>query len=64
MGTRIVLVDPVGGGREIADTGQFVEFGEEVEIEDADVAAALLEQENVWARPTTKAAKKAEKEGA
>ena len=64
MGTRIVLIDPVGGGREIADTGQYVKYGEEVEIEDSDLAKSLLEQEDVWARPTAKAAKQAEKEGA
>ena len=59
---KIVLIDPVGGGREIAATGQYVKFGEEVEIEDSDLAKSLLEQENVWARPTTKAAKQAEKD--
>lgn len=62
MATRIVNVDPTHATREIADTGQSVAFGEEVEIEDNELAESLLEQSTVWARPTTKAAKKAEKE--
>jgi hypothetical protein len=60
MGTRIVNVDPAGATRTIGDTGQTVAHGDEVEV-DSDLAERLLEQD-VWARPTTKAAKKAEKE--
>ncbi|HEX8781153.1 MAG TPA: hypothetical protein VF728_08320 [Nocardioides sp.] len=62
MSVRIVNVDPTRATREIADTGQVVAYGEEVEIEDSDLAERLLEQEQVWARPTTKSAKQAEKE--
>lgn len=54
---KVVNVDPTGASREIADTGQVVAFGEEVEVDSA-LADRLLEQ-SVWARPTTKAAKAA-----
>jgi hypothetical protein len=64
MSVRIVCIDPnavEAYPRVIAATGQVVVCGEEVEVDDADLAAALLEQDVVWARPTTKAAKAAEK---
>lgn len=61
MATRIVNVDPTRQPRTIADTGQTAAFGEEIEIEDAELAERLLEQSEVWARPTSKAAKTAEK---
>lgn len=59
--TKIVLIDPLEGERTIAATGQTVAHGEEVEV-DSELAESLLEQSDVWARPTTKAAKAA-KEG-
>lgn len=59
MATRIVYVGPFDGV-EIADTGQYVGRGEEVEIEDNDLAENLLTQ-SIWARPTTKAAEHAAK---
>ncbi len=58
---RIVNIDPTGGTREIADTGQTVAVGEEVDVENEDLAHRLLEQTDVWARPTTKVAKAIEK---
>lgn len=61
MSVRIVNVDPTQSDREIAEIGVNVPFGGEVEVE-KELADRLLEQENVWARPTTKAAKQAEKE--
>jgi hypothetical protein len=61
MGTRIVNVDPTRATRVIGDTDQSVPFGEEVEV-DSELAERLLEQDTVWARPTAKAAKQAEKE--
>jgi len=45
----------------VIETGQEAEFGEEIEVDDSDLADALLEQDTVWNRPTTKAAKAAEK---
>jgi len=59
---RIVNVDPTGASRVIADTGQTVDHGGEVDVDDAALAERLLEQSTVWARPTTKAAKAAAKE--
>lgn len=59
---RIVNVNETGQGLEIAATGQYVEFGEEVEIDNADLAERLIAS-GLWARPTTKAAKAATKEG-
>jgi hypothetical protein len=67
MATRIVCVDKNAHDhipREIADTGQFAAFGEAVEIDDGALAELLLEQEEVWARPTTNAAKEAMAEAA
>lgn len=64
MATRIVCNDPNATGDsalEIAETGQVVAYGEEVEIEDPELAERLLEQD-IWVRPTTKAAKVAKKE--
>lgn len=80
MSVRIVCIDPNAVGdnaREIAATGQRVAYGEEVEIEDSDLAGAppsgdpdsekydpgsgLLAQTGVWAKPTTKAAQEATK---
>jgi len=57
---RVVNVEPTRATLEIADTGQIVAYGEEVEVE-AELGERLLEQKS-WARPTTKAAKRAEKE--
>lgn len=62
MSTRIENIDPTHATREIGDTGQVVAFGETVEIENAELAASLLEQSAVWARPTRKDAKAAERE--
>lgn len=59
---RIVNVNETGQGLEIAATGQYVEFGEEVEVDDSDLAERLIAS-GLWARPTTKAAKAATKEG-
>lgn len=61
MGTRIRNIDPTGNAREITDSGDYVAFGEEVEV-DSQLAERLLEQPDVWARPTTKAAKQASKD--
>lgn len=58
---KVVNIDPTGADREIGETGQVVAHGAEVEV-DADLGERLLEQTDVWARPTTKAAKAA-KEG-
>lgn len=65
MAVRIVCVDPNSrqeDPRVILATGQSAAYGEEVEIEDSDLADSLLLQESVWARPTTKAAKDAVKD--
>ncbi len=56
MGTRITYVGPFVDGVEIEATGQLVGHGETVTIDDAGLAASLLEQA-VWERPNTKAAK-------
>ena len=58
---RIVNIDPTGADRTIGVTGQTVAHGAEVEV-DSELGERLLEQSDVWARPTTKAAKAA-KEG-
>ena len=55
---RLVNVDPTGAARMIGDTGQTVAHGDEVEV-DSDLGERLLEQSDIWARPTTKAAKAA-----
>jgi hypothetical protein len=60
--TRLTNVNETGQGLEIAATGQYVEFGEEVDVENADLAAKLVAT-GLWARATTKAAKAAAKEG-
>lgn len=61
---RIVCVDPNAHAHNprVLETGQSAAYGDELDIEDADMAASLLEQEGVWAKPTTKSAKQAEKE--
>jgi hypothetical protein len=59
---RIVNVSDTGAGLEIAATGQYAEHGEEVDVENADLAAKLVAT-GLWARATTKAAKAAAKEG-
>lgn len=80
MAVRIVCVDPLaveGATRTIGATGQEAAYGEEIEVEDSELAERLLEQEPVWARPSDspiekggqarpskKAAKVAEKEKA
>lgn len=61
MATHIVNVCPTGQDREIEATGQIVAFGDSVEIDDSGLAESLLEQVEVWARPTTNAAKAAKK---
>lgn len=58
---KIVNIDPTGADRVIGDTGQLVAHGEEAEV-DAELAERLLEQSDVWDRPTTKAAKAAGKD--
>jgi hypothetical protein len=45
---------------ELAATGQVVKHGEQIEV-DADLAKALDEQPDNWAKPQTKAAKEADK---
>lgn len=60
--TRLVNVNELGVGLEIVDTGQYAEFGEEIEVDDAALADSLVAS-GLWARPTTKAAKAAAKEG-
>lgn len=65
MAVRIVCIDPnavAGSARVIDATGQEAAFGDEIEVEDSDLAERLLEQSEVWARPTTKTAKAAKKE--
>ena len=56
MSTRIVYVG-IHDEVDIAATGQRVARGQEVEIEDPDLAASLLDQDGNWARPTSNAAK-------
>lgn len=56
---KIVYVGPAEGVT-IADSGQYVAKGDTVEV-DTELAERLLEQD-VWARPTSKAAADAEKE--
>lgn len=72
---KIVNVSETRATLEIADTGQLVAYGEEVEVEDAELAGAapsgtqgkegydpgsgLLAQADVWAKPTTNRAKAA-----
>lgn len=64
MSVRIVCVDPNAAGfPRVIETGQEAGFGEEIEVEDSELAERLLEQGDVWNRPTTKAAKAAEKKG-
>lgn len=60
--TRLVNVNELGHGLEIAATGQYAEYGEEIDVEDAGLADRLIAS-GQWARPTTKAAKAATKEG-
>ena len=64
MAVRIVCIDPnaVAGSVRVIETGQEAAFGDEFEVEDSDLAERLLEQTDVWARPTTKTAKAAKKE--
>jgi hypothetical protein len=60
--TRLVNVNELGHGLEIAATGQYAEFGEEVDVDDSALADSLIAS-GLWARPSTKAAKAATKEG-
>jgi hypothetical protein len=46
--------------REIADTGQIVEAGHQVDIEDDQLARSLVKQTDVW--ESVKPAKSSEKE--
>ncbi len=48
MGTSIVNVDPTGDSRTILATGQTVENGSEIEVDD-ELAAELLKQSEIWA---------------
>lgn len=59
---RIINVSDTHASLIIADTDQEVAFGEEVEVEDAKLADSLIAS-GLWARPTTKAARAATKEG-
>lgn len=59
---KLVNVSETQTGLEIAATGQNVEFGEEVDIDNAALADKLVAS-GLWARSTTKAAKAATKEG-
>lgn len=55
---KLVNVNETQQGLEIAATGQYVEFGEEVEIDNAALADRLVAS-GLWAKTTTKAAKEA-----
>ena len=55
---KLVNVNETQQGLEIAATGQYVEFGEEVEIDNAALADKLVAS-GLWAKTTTKAAKEA-----
>lgn len=57
--TKIVYTGPHSEGVAISEAGVWAGHGEAVEV-DTDLAERLLEQD-VWARPTTKAAKEAAK---
>lgn len=46
MKRRVKYVGPIRPGVEIAATGQFVEFGQSVEVDD-DLASALVQQ-SAW----------------
>lgn len=59
---KLVNVNETQQGLEIAATGQYVEFGEEVDIDNADLADRLVAS-GLWAKATSKAAKAATKEG-
>lgn len=60
---KIVCVDPNAHAHNprVLESGQSAAFGEEIEV-DSDLADSLLEQEQVWAKPTTNAAKDAAKQ--
>lgn len=59
---KIRNINETGQGLEIAATGQYVEFGEEVDVDNADLADRLVAS-GLWAKATSKAAKAASKEG-
>lgn len=59
---KLVNVSETQQGLEIAATGQYVEFGEEVDVDNAALADKLVAS-GLWAKTTTKAAKAATKEG-
>lgn len=59
---RIVNVNETQAGLEIAATGQYAEFGEEIDVEDSALADRLVAS-GLWAKTTSKAAKAASKEG-
>lgn len=59
---RLVNVNETQVGLEIAATGQYAEFGEEVDVDNADLADRLVAS-GLWAKATSKAAKAASKEG-
>lgn len=58
---RLVNINENEWPLDVVDTGQSAAFGEEIEVDDADLAESLIAS-GLWARPTTKAAKSA-KEG-
>lgn len=60
---KIVCVDPNAHAHNprVLENGQSAAYGEEIDIDDAELAASLLEQEGVWAKPSTNAAKDAAK---
>lgn len=55
---KLVNVNESQQGLEIAATGQYVEYGEEVDIDNTALADKLVAS-GLWARATTKAAKEA-----
>lgn len=59
MSTKLVNVSEVGAAL-TTDRGHHAEYGDTIEVDDPDYAEALVESKQ-WARPTTKAAKAADK---
>jgi hypothetical protein len=55
---NITLIATTGGEREIAATGQLVQPGETIEVDD-DLGASLCEQVDVWADATPRSKPKA-----
>jgi hypothetical protein len=59
---RLVNVNETEQGLEIAATGQYAEFGDEVDVDNTALADKLVAS-GLWAKATSKAAKAATKEG-